>query len=89
VRAKLLARRGDSAEAGRLAREAVALAESTDFLEDHAQAVGALAEVLRIAGQPEESAAALQEAIRLHEKKGNVVAAEALRALFAEPPVNP
>ena len=31
--------------------------------------------MLRLAGRPEESASALEEAIRLYEAKGNVVAA--------------
>jgi hypothetical protein len=34
-----------------------------------------LAEVLHLAGRAEEAAAALGEAIRLHEQKGNVAAA--------------
>ena len=78
VRAKLLARRGDIVEAERLAREATALAARTDFLDWRAQAAADLAEVLRLAGRPEESAAAVQDAIRLHEKKGNVAAAALL-----------
>jgi class 3 adenylate cyclase/tetratricopeptide (TPR) repeat protein len=79
VRAKLLARRGDVEEAERLAREATALAARTDYLDDRAQAVADLAEVLRLAGRPKESAAAVAEAIRLYEEKGNVVAAGRLR----------
>jgi tetratricopeptide (TPR) repeat protein len=86
VRAKLLARRGELAEAERLAREAVALGASTDILDDHAHALADLAEVLRLAGRSEESATILEEAIHLHEQKGNVVAAETLRAVLAEPP---
>jgi class 3 adenylate cyclase/tetratricopeptide (TPR) repeat protein len=84
VRAKLLARRGQGEEAELLAREATALAARTDFLEERAEAVADLAEVLRFAGRSEESAAALEEAIGLHERKGNVVAAETLRRLLAE-----
>ncbi|MGH3137217.1 MAG: ATP-binding protein [Gaiellaceae bacterium] len=74
VRAKLLARRGDFEEAERLGREATAIVSSTDFLDLHAHALADLAEVLRLAGKPEESTAAVQEAIRLYERKGNITA---------------
>jgi class 3 adenylate cyclase/tetratricopeptide (TPR) repeat protein len=87
VRAKLLARRGDVNEAERLAREATARAALTDLLDDRAQAVADLAEVLRLGGRPEESATLLEEAIHLYEQKGNVIAAETLRADLAEPPI--
>jgi tetratricopeptide (TPR) repeat protein len=87
VRAKLLARGGELEEAERLAREATARAALTDLLDDHAQALADLAEVLRLGGRREESAKALDEAIHLYEQKGNVVAAGTLRALLAEPPI--
>ena len=45
-----------------------------------------LAEVLRLAGRPKESAAAVQEAIGLHEQKGNTASARELRRLLVEPP---
>jgi class 3 adenylate cyclase/tetratricopeptide (TPR) repeat protein len=83
VRAKLLARRGEFEDAERLAREATALAAGTDFLDNRAQTLADLAEVLRLAGRPEESAAAVADAIRIHDQKGNVVEAEKLRALLA------
>ncbi len=72
----------------RIANPWDALAARTDFLDDRARAVADLAEVLRLAGRPKESAAALEEAIGLHERKGNVVAAKKLRALLAEPPIS-
>jgi len=78
VRATLLARRGDLVEAERLARAAVDMASDTDFLYLRAGAHATLAEVLRLAGSPSESAASLAEAIRRYEQKGNVVAAAAL-----------
>jgi tetratricopeptide (TPR) repeat protein len=87
VRAKLLARQGDDQEAERLAREATERAALTDLLDDRAQALADLAEVLGLGGRPEESAAVLEEAIDLHEQKGNVVAAERLRAVLATPPI--
>ena len=86
VRAKALARTGDPSEAERLAREAVAIASATDYLVAHAMAVADLADVLRLAGRQQESASVLEEAIRLHEAKGNLAAAARLRGLPAEPP---
>ena len=71
VRAKLLARRGDDEAAEALAREAVALAEETDFPVLRADALLVLAEV---AGEGR------AEAIRLYEEKGNVAAAERARS---------
>jgi class 3 adenylate cyclase/tetratricopeptide (TPR) repeat protein len=80
VRARLLARRGEVGEALRLAEAAVAAASRTDFLTAHATALADLAEVLRLAGHPEEAASALRAALRLFERKGNVAAARALGA---------
>jgi class 3 adenylate cyclase/tetratricopeptide (TPR) repeat protein len=85
VYAKLLARRGDIEDAERLAREAMALAAGTDYLDLRAKAAADLAEVLRLAGRSQEAAAMLKEAIRLHEQKGNLAAAASLAALLAEP----
>jgi class 3 adenylate cyclase/tetratricopeptide (TPR) repeat protein len=82
VSARLLARRGDFEDAERLAREAVELAGRTDFLPDHAGALESLAEVLLLAGRPQESVAELEHAIRLHEQKGNLVSAARTRALL-------
>jgi tetratricopeptide (TPR) repeat protein len=78
VRAKVMARGGEFEEAERLAREAVAIASGTDFLDGHADALASLGEVLRLAGRAEESTAALQEALRLYEQKGNIAAAARL-----------
>jgi class 3 adenylate cyclase/tetratricopeptide (TPR) repeat protein len=86
VRAKLLARQGDAEEAERVGREATSRAALTDLLDDRAQALADLAAVLRLGGRLEESAMALEEAILLHEQKGNIVAADTLRAALAEPP---
>ena len=82
VRAKVLARRGDFEAAEKLAREAVEYAEASDFLHSHANALTDLAEVLALAGRPEESASAIEAAIRLHEAKGNVVAVAHTRTLL-------
>jgi class 3 adenylate cyclase/tetratricopeptide (TPR) repeat protein len=81
VRAKVLARMGELEEAERLGREAVAIASVTDVLDLRGQALADLAEVLRLASRPEEARALVEEAIRLYDEKGNIVAARQLRAL--------
>ena len=83
VRAKILARRGDLEEAERLAREATALAATTDYLRVRGGALADLAEVLRLAGRPEEAVAALREAIDQFEEKGSTAEAQEHRALLA------
>jgi hypothetical protein len=65
----VLARLGRRAEAEPVARSAVALAETTDFLNVHADALRDLAEVLGPAG----GADAAAEARDLYARKGNVV----------------
>jgi class 3 adenylate cyclase/tetratricopeptide (TPR) repeat protein len=88
VRAKILARKGELDEAERLAREAVELASTTaDILDLRAEALADLGEVLRFAGRLQESRAALGEAMRLYEAKGNVVGAGHIRVLLAERPI--
>ena len=84
VRAKALARRGELAEADRLAREAVAMLAASDYLDAHASAVADLGEVLHLAGKLQESAAVSAEAIRMYEEKGNIAVASARRAALAE-----
>jgi class 3 adenylate cyclase len=83
VRAKVLARRGEHAEAERLARAAVAIGEATDMLDPQGDAHAALAEVLTLAGRLEDAAAALDEAAARFERKGNLVSAERTRARLA------
>src|SRR5262249_33235874 len=73
VRARLLARRGEVADAVRLAREAVDLVSPTDYVGQHGDALVALAEVLRAAGAAADAAAALRDALELFERKENVV----------------
>jgi tetratricopeptide (TPR) repeat protein len=81
VQAKLLARRGDFEQADRLAREAIALAARSDYLDLHARAIEDLVEVLRLAGRSPEALYELGPAISLHDRKGNIVAAARTRAL--------
>lgn len=82
VRGKVLARRGDLQEGERLAREAVALADETDMLNAHGDALTDLAEVLALAGQ--DARGELDRALALDERKGNLVMAERTRSRLAE-----
>ena len=84
TQAKVLAQRGDLETAELLAREAVAFAGESDFLHSHADALTDLAEVLKLAGRPGDAVAALEGAIRLHEQKGNVVAAARARVVLGD-----
>ena len=86
VRAKALSRRGQIDEAERLARDGVAIAARTDFLDVHAEAVAALAEVVGVAGRSEESASLVREAVSLYERKGNVAAVARLTRMSAIAP---
>jgi class 3 adenylate cyclase len=84
VRAKVLARRGEDAEAERLAREAVAVCEETDMLDAQGDAYADLAEVLLLAGKTGEAAAALARASERYERKGNRVSGQRAQARLAE-----
>jgi len=84
VRAKVLARRGEHAEAERLAREAVAIGEGTDSLIGQGDANADLAEVLSLGGSSEEAATALRQALDRYERKGHVVLAQRMRERLAE-----
>jgi predicted ATPase/class 3 adenylate cyclase len=80
VRAKLLAEAGDATEARRLSAEAVELLRRTDVLIYLADALADEAYVLTRTGDDSGAQAALTEAVRLYELKGNVVSADAVRA---------
>ena len=88
TRAKILAHRGEFGVAEDLARQAVAFAEQSDFLNGHAEALMDLAEVLELAGKPDQAAASIDQALALYERKGNIVMAERARArgAVAQPP---
>ena len=83
VKAKVLARRGEGDEAGRLAREALALSEKTDFLDAQGDVYADLAEVLLLGGSPKEAGAALRHALERYERKGNIVSARRTQARLA------
>jgi DNA-binding SARP family transcriptional activator len=80
ARARVAAQRGELAEALELARRAVNLAKGSDWLDCRARVWLALAEVQRANGQQLEADAAVAEARRLYEAKGNVAAVARLTA---------
>jgi class 3 adenylate cyclase len=84
VRAKVLARHCEHDEAERLAREAVAVGDDTDWLNGQGDAYADLAEVLALGGSPEGAAQALEQALARYERKENVVMSERARARLAE-----
>ena len=84
VQAKVLARRGQHREAETLAREAVALADTTDTLVGQGDTRRDLAEVLELAGRREEATSALQEALERYERKEAVAPARHARERLAE-----
>ncbi len=81
VRARIRMREGHPEEAERLAREAVAIAESSDFLFIQAVALTALGEALVMAGRDQEAGPVLAKAEEVCERKGFSVGAERARAL--------
>ena len=79
ARARILCRFGDAAEAERLARRSVEWAWATDYQDLRTLSLVALAEVLAGSGRTEEAAESLNKAVAVHEAKGNVVSAAAVR----------
>ena len=68
----------------RLAREAVAIGDETEMLDEQGDAYADLAEVLLLAGKPDEAAAALEQALERYERKGNLVSAQRAQTRLAE-----
>jgi predicted ATPase/class 3 adenylate cyclase len=83
ARAKVLARRGELGPAEEMVRAAVGIVDRTDLLNDQADTLLDLAEVLRLAGRPEEARAAAAEAAARFERKGNLPSLERARAAAA------
>lgn len=84
VEARILARDGALTDAERLARETVSLVSRTDGLIRHAEALLALAEILELADRQSEAETALRDTLALYEQKGNLVAADRVRARLAD-----
>jgi predicted ATPase/class 3 adenylate cyclase len=79
TRAKILAHEGELERAEGLAREAVKLGEPTDMLSTRGDALRDLADVLMLAGRPDEALGALDEAAALYERKGNLASLRRVR----------
>jgi tetratricopeptide (TPR) repeat protein len=79
VRAKIMARSGDVAAANAFVLSAVELSETSDSLNRRAKVQSDLGEILLLAENTEEAAAALDRAVKLYEQKGNRVSAARLR----------
>jgi class 3 adenylate cyclase/tetratricopeptide (TPR) repeat protein len=84
LQARVLAHRGEHAEAEVLAREAVAIGERTDSLYSQGDAYSDLAEVLAAAGREEEAAAALEQAVERYLRKKNLAMVAQVRPRLAE-----
>jgi predicted Zn-dependent protease len=65
-------------------REAVTLVEQTDMLNHRCDALLDLAEVLELSGRREEAMAAVEDALALYERKGNLVMARRSSARLEE-----
>ena len=79
ARAVLQARRGRHVEAEELARAAVAMTEPTDRPNERADAYVQLADVLALGGKADAASAALRDALRNYDDKGNVVMSRRIR----------
>jgi tetratricopeptide (TPR) repeat protein len=84
VAAKLLARRGRREEAESLARQAVAVAFTAEYIDSRAESLLALATVLRLAGRLEEATTAMQNVVAIWEAKGNILFAQRARARLSD-----
>ena len=80
VPALLLAREGRFAEAEKLVREGIAVAEASDFLGWHADLLMDLGEVLELAGRPDEASNAITTALRRYTRKEHLVGKARARA---------
>ena len=82
VKAKILARRGDTGESVRLAREAAALLGKTDDILGRSEVLVDLAEVLRSAGNERDALVTLDEALELCRRKQITVQAERIEQML-------
>ena len=84
TKAKILARRGQAETAESVAREAVSLAQQTDFINDHADVLMDFVEVLAIAGRGRHALSMAQRALSLYEQKGNLISGGKARRMLEE-----
>ena len=85
LESKLHARRGELDDAEAKARDAVATAAETDWIDLRGESLLALGEVLALAGRTSEADAARHQAAELWDAKGNIRFAARARAQLAEP----
>jgi tetratricopeptide (TPR) repeat protein len=83
IQARVLARRGQHAEAEELARQAVEIMGRTDYLALHADALAHLARVQHAAGKVADALSSARQAAELYERKGATVLVERTHALIA------
>jgi tetratricopeptide (TPR) repeat protein len=83
VRAKLIAARGDAAEARAVADGAVAMAGDTGDLALQAGAVTDLADVLELLGRGDEAGRLFEQALELYQRKGDRVSAARIAGRLA------
>jgi tetratricopeptide (TPR) repeat protein len=84
VRAKILARRGSFEAAEAMAREAIRIIEAAQDPDSQGHAYADLAEVLQMAGRPEEAIRVADEAATRFDQKANEPSAARARRLKAE-----
>jgi tetratricopeptide (TPR) repeat protein len=84
VEAKIRAAEGNADEADRLIGEAIEMTRLSDDVVDQGNALVDRAEVLVLTGRPDAAALALEEAIDLYERKGNIVGVERAREQLAD-----
>jgi len=84
LRAKIRARSGAVSEAEATAREAVRIVQMSDSPVEQADALSALAAVLRESARPTDAAPILAQALQLYDAKGDLVSAKRIRA-FTQP----
>ena len=80
AQARILAREGNLTEAEALARQAVAEADSTEYIRLFTTSRLALADVLHLAGKDEEAVLVLEEAAAAEERRGNLPYSRTMRA---------
>jgi predicted ATPase len=83
ARARVLSRRAENQVADALIREAMAIAEKTDFVNERADTLIDLSHLLEASRRYEDAVAAASGAVQLYRMKGNVAAATAAKLRLA------